>query len=507
MAFIGIGSFNKYYTYIFILVLARFISDYLEGFNEKEYYNRPNEENFIEFASIFAYHALYRDLMYFFGAIICGIILYLIYRKNEKSNKNSLSIEKVNSMKHIMLGLKNDSSYLIIFIISFIYSLSIMLRTFLMSMKFDAGFWTLEILFIIYLSIKILKIKIGNHQKVTIFILSIILFAIQIINSLLPKTDHNCNDNEECLDKNLNDNNMYIYMEKKFGHYGYIFLILFLYIFDFIMRDYSWVKLKFLMDAKSIPVFKIMLSIGIIGCLLVIICFIIVSNAPCNIIENITKIDNKYLYKDTDKEIDFVRQVCGLIDYDDITNKMKLYYDHFVIYFKDYSNSNRLMLEIFIIPLYIFIYVSINLTQAMILKYLDSNAMLVNINFNYLFSRLISYIKNGASKEFLTVTEFILLELCEIVAILAYMIYIELIELKFCKLDYHLKKVIGDRGNRDTFLLLSENNGDDNENDNPNNNDKQNNNDNQNNDKDIKKQGINEKESKFVEMTDKNNLD
>ena len=178
MAFIGIGSFNKYYTYIFILVLARFISDYLEGFNEKEYYNRPNEENFIEFASIFAYHALYRDLMYFFGSIICGIILYLIYRKNEKSNNNSLSIEKVNSMKHIMLGLKNDSSYLIIFIISFIYSLSIMLRTFLMSMKFDAGFWTLEILFIIYLSIKILKIKIGNHQKVTIFILSIILLVI-----------------------------------------------------------------------------------------------------------------------------------------------------------------------------------------------------------------------------------------------------------------------------------------------------------------------------------------
>ena len=150
-------------------------------------------------------------------------------------------------------------------------------------------------------------------------------------------------------------------------------------------------KNEFLMDAKSIPVFKIMLSIGITGCFLVIICFIIVSNAPCNIIENITKIDNKYLYKDTDKEIDFVRQVCGLIDYDDITNKMKLYYDHFVIYFKDYSNSNRLILEIFIIPLYIFIYVSINLTQAMILKYLDSNAMLVNINFNYLFSRLISY--------------------------------------------------------------------------------------------------------------------
>ena len=39
-------------------------------------------------------------------------------------------------------------------------------------------------------------------------------------------------------------------MKKKFGHYGWIFLILFLYIFDFIMRDYSWVKLKYIMDIK-----------------------------------------------------------------------------------------------------------------------------------------------------------------------------------------------------------------------------------------------------------------
>ena len=93
----------------------------------------------------------------------------------------------------------------------------------------------------------------------------------------------------------------------------------------------------------------------------------------------------------------------------------------------------------------------------MILKYVNANAMLVNINFNYLLSRMIMYIKNKASEEYLTITEFVLLELCEILAILAYMIYIELIELKFCKLDYHLKKKIAERATTDSKLYLDEN--------------------------------------------------
>ena len=90
----------------------------------------------------------------------------------------------------------------------------------------------------------------------------------------------------------------------------------------------------------------------------------------------------------------------------------------------------------------------------MILKHLDPNAMLVNINFNYLLSRMITYIKNDANEEYLTVEEFVLLELCEILAIIAYMIYIELIELKFCLFDYDLKKTIQQRSIADTRINL-----------------------------------------------------
>ena len=457
MAFIGLGTFKIYNSYIFVLVFFKFLCDYLEGFNDKKYYDRPKEENFYNFDSIFSYHPLFQNLMNFFSAIILGLILYIVYLKTEKDNKEHVTLDTASTIRKKSFKFRKYYIYLDLIITSFIYGIGILVRSFLLSMKFDAGFWTLEILFIIYLSIKILKVKIGNHQKVTIFILVFISFAIQILNSLLPKTNHHCNKDEQCLDKNIDDNNMYIFITKKFGHFGYIFLILFLYLFNFMMRDYSWVRLKYLIDIKSKPIFKVMLYIGIIGCSLVIICLIIVTNIPCNIKENMKQINNTFINIETNKSIDFNREICGLIDYDNESNKLTFYYDNFFIFLKDYENSERKILEILIIPIYFIINIMINFSYTMILKHIDPNAMLVNVNFNYLVSRMVTYIINCASEEYLTVLEFILLELCEILAILAYMIYIELIELKFCRLDYHLKKKIEERGIKDAKLYLNEN--------------------------------------------------
>ena len=450
MALIGFGNFSKYYTYIFILVVFRFLCDYLEGFNTKnyysDYYDRPVSESFIEFGSILSYHPLFRDFFYFFGSLLCGLVLYIIYRRNEKENQDDkLTITQLEKIRTSLLGGKYEASILNIIIIAFIYAANIGIRTFLMSMKFDAGFWTLEILFVIYLTIRILKLKIGNHQKVTIFILACILFSIQIINSLLPQTDHDC-QNEKCRDIYIKDNNMYTFITKKFGGVGFVFLILFLYIFDFMMRDYSWVRFKYLMDVKSVPVFKVMMFIGISGVFIVIICLCILTNVPCNVIEGVSKIGNNYIKIINNEEVDFSRQTCGVIDYDQESKKLTFYYDNFYIFNSNYSDSTRKGLEIFVAFLYFINNFFINFSQSMILKHLDPNAMLVNVNFNYLFSRLITYIKNKADKKFMTIPQFILLELCEILAIVAYMIYIELIELKFCRLDYDLKKNIGHRG-------------------------------------------------------------
>ena len=92
MAFIGLGSFDKYYYYILLVVICRFLCDVIEGFNEKEFYNRTEDESFINFGSNFAYHPLFRDLSYFLGSLICGFIFFAIYRKTEKNKDKIIRI-------------------------------------------------------------------------------------------------------------------------------------------------------------------------------------------------------------------------------------------------------------------------------------------------------------------------------------------------------------------------------------------------------------------------------
>ena len=67
MAFIGCGKCKLYYIYIFALVFFKFVSDFIEGFSEKEYKNyilkKSEKESFIDFTSLFGYHPLIRNLV------------------------------------------------------------------------------------------------------------------------------------------------------------------------------------------------------------------------------------------------------------------------------------------------------------------------------------------------------------------------------------------------------------------------------------------------------------
>ena len=60
------------------------------------------------------------------------------------------------------------------------------------------------------------------------------------------------------------------------------------------MRDYGWVKSKYLMDIRTVPFHKILIFIGLIGFLLIIILFPIVSFIPCNTFINVNI--NNYTY-------------------------------------------------------------------------------------------------------------------------------------------------------------------------------------------------------------------
>ena len=73
---------------------------------------------------------------------------------------------------------------------------------------------------------------------------------------------------------------------------------------------------------------------------------------------------------------------------------------------------------------------------------IDAIVLLVSNNFNNFLERFFYFILNKGKEDNLRLDIFLLLEIEEIIAICGYMIHMELLELKFCKLDYDLKENI-----------------------------------------------------------------
>ena len=98
--------------------------------------------------------------------------------------------------------------------------------------------------------------------------------------------------------------------------------------------------------------------------------------------------------------------------------------------------------------------IGITFSQTIMLKNLDTTILLVNNNFNYFVERLFFFILNIGEEDNLRPEIFLLLEIEEIIAICGYMIHMELLELKFCKLDYDTKKSIHLRGFYDSISRI-----------------------------------------------------
>ena len=447
MVLIGIGKCSKYYMHIFVIIFCQFICDFFTMFNkdndEETHYEEEKGDNFIDYSFKLKDHFLIQDLLRFIGSILCGLILYYFYMKNEKNKKEKK--QKYGKIE-IKTYEEKEKPKKIIFLVCIIYSSGLILRNFLISLKFDAGYWTLEILFLVYLSKRILKINVGNHQKVTMFMLAVILFICQIISFSIPRSKHDCSGDKDCEEKYIYDNNLYVIIKKKLGHEIYIPLIIIVYLISFMMRDYSWVETKYLIDIKGIPIYKILLYTGISGLILVIILLFFTSPFPCKTFHNVNINNFTYFENELEKYINVDKQICNLMDYDEKTRDLKFYYDSFPVFLRRYNKFNgKGIIEIISLPIYVLMNLIISLGQILMLKNIDSIILLVNINFNYFLGRLISFLINDASEKYFTYSLFILLEFEELFAIFAYFIYMEIIELKFCKLDYDLKKNIRSR--------------------------------------------------------------
>ena len=223
-----------------------------------------------------------------------------------------------------------------------------------------------------------------------------------------------------------------------------------IYLFIIISTSYIFTKLKFYMDLRFISQTKLLIFYGIIGFIFSTIACIIETSFQCFG-------DEKELFcplfDNTNNGIDI-----GIYTYNEnnttIANNTKSetdrYIENFFIFIKDFSmlDPKDITIEIIIIFIeIIFSYCELYF-DVLVLNYLTPMHFIF-CNLIYLFvAKFIELIKN-------IINGFNYLNLVKIspffFSFIGFMIYLELIELNFCKLNYNLRKYINERSLKDIY--------------------------------------------------------
>ena len=88
------------------------------------------------------------------------------------------------------------------------------------------------------------------------------------------------------------------------------------------------------------------------------------------------------------------------------------------------------------------------------IRYSDPTNILIYRYFYFFVKNIIQIIINEGDEQYIIYTKFILSEVENLIGMICGLIYIELLELKFCKLDYELKKNIDKRSTEDILKGL-----------------------------------------------------
>ena len=187
------------------------------------------------------------------------------------------------------------------------------------------------------------------------------------------------------------------------------FLIIIIYINITFLISYSRVKVKKIMNIKFMSPFKIIILIGIFGLFFdfILSLFFIIKNN----------------YKACENDLDKIDIYC---------------YGEILKYFS--QKKNNILKEICVTIIYIIFSFFYLLCELLIIRYLSQNHILMSDNLYYEIIKLINFIeeKNKA----VIMESFIILQMVEIIKFIGCLIFLEIIELKFCGLNDNLKKKI-----------------------------------------------------------------
>jgi len=421
---IGLGRCSKYLIFILGTVVFKTINNFI--FDDR--INPKNEGGIFGFVPVLSNHFYIQYFLRYISYIIGGFILEkVLIRKtetekaninysNEESNDSQASENnEVDSQRSLLIFNERNKNFKLkkyenLFVCTS-YSISREIVRILYKFKFDKiEIWTFEILFILFFLKKYFVIHLYNYKKFALFIILIPTTILLVTSTILPYTNYG----DGSLDKNS-----YEEIESTTGSKYYSIPISIVFLFATMFLSYSRVKSKVLMDLRYLSPYLIICYIGIAGAILTLIILIFSSFLKC---------------------WDGIDDICLVKD---LKNDTILYLDNAYIYFHNLGNSGyKMYIEIFlVIPFFLIINFLEFACEILVIYFFNPYFILLRDNIYYFGIRLVFIIFNYKDyQKYISLTQFLILELSELLSIFAFGIYLEIIELRFCGLDRYLKR-------------------------------------------------------------------
>ena len=431
------GQCNRTYKFLFFLILFSLLKDLAFGSDNVAIFLYFKVLDFESVSNC----AIVRQTICYFFSIIVAFILYKKESKfidDEKNNKSAKKLDineidrdttlagDVELIHNEQTLVEYPDKYLIIII--FLWILEEQLLSVFKDVFLHLDFWMIELIIVHHFMKKMLKMKVYSHQRLMLWfcIVPIMLKIATIILSFL--------DENNCYTKNDVD---YQYSKSKdikklkliYIAIPWLSVIVLPYFVLIIYRSYVNTKLKWLMDLKFVSISKIFLFYSIIGFIHNLVICLISTFIPCG-----------------ESESDY-----SILDYFcKVKNGNKRFYDNFDVYFSNLFSDSDCYKEFIALILGIAFFILYKFFNLKIIQRMTPVHIIFSFPIFYIFNKsyllLLNYFYSDKKFCYLDVEyakeKLILDYSSDIVSIIGYLIYLEIIELHFCKFDYNIRRNI-----------------------------------------------------------------
>ena len=400
MKIISFGKCNKFYVYIMFYVISLILNDFLLG---QSYYDTFIEIKFFssDIQKIFNTHYFFHQIIFHFDLIILAYLLFLIKKKyfSTKSKRN-LSEDKIKLIyndpeKAIKSRISLSFYILTIFIMIIEDQLLEKIFPYLFSY---VDFWMIELIMVSYICSNMFNFKLYQHQKLSFYMNAIFPMVLKIVTVIQSKIE-------------------YLLI---FGIIIYLHLIL--------LRSIVNTKVKYYMDLKYISEEKILILYGFLGTIIFLFYSIITTLISENIFEY--KKDKCSPYYDKSMFFENIKQ-------------------YFEIRLCNGFNLCELFKELGMIILGSFFLFCKKYFFLLVIKFFTPAHIIFSYPLYFMLVKLILMLNNKIRLKTFFKTkkqkniEKVFLDISgDIISIIWYIIYLEIIEFHCCKLDYNIKKNI-----------------------------------------------------------------